>query len=282
MRKITSQTSTLLGAKDLDDLSPAQRRVAEYIDAFPRETELLSITDLAQAAHVCPATVTKLCHILGYQDFRTFRLEVARTNAQGTTAPKGHGADSLAGRAKASLSRAARILERTSASLDLAAFKEAVEALDKAERVVIFGVGGSGAIAMDAHFRFLRIGLNAVAHTDTQIQLWSTTTLRPTDVVMAVSHSGRTKDTVEALALARASGCKTIALTSHKYSPLAKAADICLASTYEPTPSNEGGVMARFSQLGIIDALAEELAYRHPEHIDRAEKVASALRARNR
>ena len=282
MRKIISHTSPVLSARDPAELGPAQRRVAEYVVALPVEAERLSIVELARTVGVSPATVTKFCHALGYRDFKTFRLELARTNARGTSAPKGHGGDSLAGRARASLSRAARILERTSASLDLAAFKEAVEALDKAERVVIFGVGGSGAIAMDAHFRFLRIGLNAVAHTDTQIQLWSTTTLKPTDVVMAVSHSGRTKDTVEALALARASGCKTIALTSHKYSPLAKAADICLASTYEPTPSNEGGVMARFSQLGIIDALAEELAYRHPEHIDRAEKVASALRARNR
>jgi RpiR family carbohydrate utilization transcriptional regulator len=275
-------TSPVLNSLDLDDLAPAQRRVADYVAALPSDVERLSISDLARAAGVSAGTVTKFCHAVGFTDFRTFRLELARANALGGRNPTPTESGTLADRVKESLSRATRILERTIGDLDLAAFKAAVEAFDRADRILIYGVGGSGAIAMDAHFRFLRIGLNAAAYVDTQVQLWSTATLKPTDVVVAISHSGRTKDTVEALSLAGVSGCKTIALTSHKYSPLAERADICLVSSYEETPSNDGGVLARISQLGIVDALAEEVAARHPEHVDRAEKVVSALRSRNR
>jgi DNA-binding MurR/RpiR family transcriptional regulator len=276
------QGSLALNSVELDDLAPAQRRVAEYVLALPSEVERLSISELARASGVSAATVTKFCHALGFADLRTFRLELARANAQAARDPTPTQSGTLAGRVMESLSRASRILERTIAALDMAAFEAAVDALDRAERILVYGVGGSGAIAMDARFRFLRIGLNAAAYTDSQVLLWSTVTLKPTDIVIAISHSGRTKDTVEALSLAAASGCKTIALTSYKYSPLAEQAEICLVSSYEGTPSNEGGVLARISQLGIVDALAEEVAARHPENVDRAEKVVSALRSRDR
>jgi RpiR family carbohydrate utilization transcriptional regulator len=279
---MTFHGSFLLGSIDPETLAPAQRRVADYVTALPIEAERLSISQLARAVGVSAATVTKFCHALGFADFKTFRLELTRANALGNIGLSDPRADTLAGRVKASLTRASRILARTYAGIDLVAFEAAVEALDRADRILIYGVGGSGAIAMDAHFRFLRLGLNAAAYADTQVQLWSTATLKPTDVVVAISHSGRTKDTVEALSLAGASGCKTIALTSHKYSPLAERAEICLVSSYEGEPPNDGGVLARISQLGIVDALAEEVAGRHPEHADRAEKVVSALRSRNR
>ena len=271
-----------LSSESLSNLSSALQKVAEIIIAYPIKIEKMSISELATASGVSPATVTKFCRTLGFDDFNSFKLEIAKFNARISFLHKEEEADSMEGRIHRSFVRSVRVLEQTRSSVELEAFQAAAEAIEKADRVVCFGVGGSGVVASDVRFRFLRLGLHAVAYADSHIQLWSTTTLGKLDVVLAVSHSGRTAETIEALMLAKSSGSKTIALTSNRYSPLAKQADICLLSTFDETPFVDGSVLARISQLGIIDALAEELATRNPGYRERAERVTSAIQARKK
>ena len=48
------------------------------------------------------------------------------------------------------------------------------------------------------------------------------------DVVIAVSHSGASKELLQSVQAARENGAKVIVITSHGQSPLAALADICL------------------------------------------------------
>jgi RpiR family carbohydrate utilization transcriptional regulator len=266
----------------LSRLSSAQLRVAEYIRDSPIHIERFSITELASASKVSPATVTNFCRTLGFDDFKTFMLELAKATVRANFVEETPSEQTIAGRVQRSLDKATHVLEETKASLDYVEFEEAVDALRKSDRIVCFGVGGSGVIANDARFRFLRLGLSAVAYTDIHVQLWSTITLKDSDTVIAVSHSGRTLETIEALTLAKSSGSKTIALTSYRFSPLAKQADIRLISAHKETPFDDGSISARISQLGIIDALADELTTRDPAYIERAARVTSAIQARKK
>ena len=54
-------------------------------------------------------------------------------------------------------------------------------------------------------------------------------TSQPGDVVIGVSHQGRTRDTIELLRLARKFGANTIGITTVPNSPLAEVSDISLA-----------------------------------------------------
>jgi len=274
---------SVLADIDLNLLGPGERRAADYIARHLEEAERSTITKLASAIPVSPSTLSKLCRTLGFCDYKSFRLELARENARLRTHPSEKPTGSLAGRLHSSFTASVRVLRRTAAELDLTAFSEAVEAVAEADRILFYGVGGSGAVAADAHYRLLRLGLNAVAYTDSHVQIWSTTTLGPSDVVVAVSHSGHTRETIETLSLAKTNGAKTIALTSHIRSPLGQLADICLVSVYEPTASDDGSVLARISQLAIIDALAEEVAALQSIEVrDRARTTSEALRTRER
>jgi RpiR family carbohydrate utilization transcriptional regulator len=281
-KKFRAQHS-VLSEIDLSLLGPGERRAADYIARHPEEAERSTITELASAIPVSPSTLSKLCRTLGFADFKSFRLELARANTRLHMLPPEPSDHSLAGRLHRSMAASVRVLNRTEAELDLTGLSAAVDAIAKADRILFYGVGASGAVATDAHYRLLRLGLNAVAYTDTHMQVWSTTTLGPSDVVVAVSHSGHTRETIEALSLAKANGAKTIALTSHVHSPLGKLADICLVSVYEATASDEGSVLARTSQLAIIDALAEEVAAsQNVEMLERARTANEALRTRKR
>ncbi|NKF34207.1 MurR/RpiR family transcriptional regulator, partial [Pseudomonas sp. BGM005] len=57
-------------------------------------------------------------------------------------------------------------IEETIAALDYDALARAVDAVDVADRIVLFGVGASGLVAADLGQKLLRIGRLAVVASD--------------------------------------------------------------------------------------------------------------------
>jgi DNA-binding MurR/RpiR family transcriptional regulator len=80
------------------------------------------------------------------------------------------------------------------------------------------------------------------------------------DVAIGISHSGSTKDVVDALAAARRSGAVTIAVTNFSPSPLTKAADMVLLTASPDTPLGGEVLTSRIAQLCVIDVLAVAVA----------------------
>ncbi len=97
----------------------------------------------------------------------------------------------------------ARAVEETAQQLDLDALHLVIDALVAAPRVDIYGVAASGSVALDFQQKLHRIGRVAFAWTDPHIALTSAALLTPGDVAVAISHSGATQDTIDALALAQ-------------------------------------------------------------------------------
>ncbi len=87
------------------------------------------------------------------------------------------------------------------------------------------------------------------------MQITSASSLSKGDVVFAVSYSGETPETIDALMCAKASGASTIALTSYGSSTLATLADIPLFSSSLEKGMRRGDMASRIAQLHIIDIL---------------------------
>lgn len=101
----------------------------------------------------------------------------------------------------------------------------------------------------------MRIGIEAVDFTDLHFR--SIASLFPTeqDVVITFSHSGSTRDVVEATATAKRQGAKVAIITNRRRSPLAKHADLILLTAADETPFGSGGVPTVIAQLSVVDAL---------------------------
>ncbi|CAN5819029.1 hypothetical protein BH23DEI1_BH23DEI1_20840 [soil metagenome] len=89
-------------------------------------------------------------------------------------------------------------LHQTASLLDGRALEAAVSALGEASTIEVYGVGSSAPIAMDAYFRFRRIGLPVSLVLDPHMQAVSASRLDARGVAFVVSHSGRTPETLEA------------------------------------------------------------------------------------
>lgn len=89
-------------------------------------------------------------------------------------------------------------------------------------------------MALDIQHKFFRLGIPTTAYSDSHVFSMSAALLRPGDVAVLVSNSGRTWDMLAAATLARSSGASVLALT-HSGSPLAKLADVCVFRTSRKT-----------------------------------------------
>lgn len=254
----------------LPSLRPAEQRVGEAVLTDPAGTAELSISRLAQQCGTSVTTVMRFCHAVGFGGYPELRLALAReTSRVAAESAEGVELSSDIGRtdsledivAKIAFSDA-RAIEDTAATLDLGALRAAVDMVAAARRIDVYGVGASAFVGQDLQQKLHRIGLTAFVWPDPHAALTSAALLDRGCVAIAISHTGTTTDTVDALALARSSGALTIAITNHHPSPLTDHADAVLTTAARETTFRSGAMASRIAQLALIDCLFVGVAQR--------------------
>jgi len=117
-------------------------------------------------------------------------------------------------------------------------------------RILIMGAGRSGLVGKAFAMRLLHLGYKVHVLGDTIVPA-----LRPDDIVIAITGSGRTKLIVDAAEVAKSIGAKIIAVTSFPDSPLAKIADVVVEIPGRTEVSSEEDYFSR-QILGIYEPLA--------------------------
>jgi len=266
-------------------LSGAERRVAAVILADPRAALVWNVETLAERCGTSTATVVRFCRTLGYRGLRDFRLALA---AEGKGSPRQdlhesiEETDSVLVIAQKVLASDLQAIEDTRQVLDASALQRAVDALTEAERIVFFGVGSSLPIALDAFYRFLRLGLPVSLVSDPHMQAVTAAQLAPGSVAFAVSHTGRTRETLDALRKAKQAGATGILLTSHRDTPLGQVADIVLVTVCRETRFRTEAMASRIAHLSLIDALYVAVGMRRGEAAQAALAQADAIVAEHR
>ncbi|MCL0340914.1 SIS domain-containing protein, partial [Escherichia coli] len=105
-------------------------------------------------------------------------------------------------------------LDQVHHSLDMSAVNRAVDLLTQAKKIAFFGLGSSAAVAHDAMNKFFRFNVPVIYSDDIVLQRMSCMNCDDDDVVVIISHTGRTKSLVELAQLARENDAMVIALTS--------------------------------------------------------------------
>ena len=135
--------------------------------------------------------------------------------------------------------------------------------------------------ALELQYKLIRVGVRAVVHTDTEMQVISATLLTSVDAAVGISHSGQSLEILHALAVAKESGARTMAITNHRASPIAQAVDISLSTAAQESLAYGYPLGARVAQVGLIDALYVCMALKRPEEVDHnLTRIATALHGR--
>jgi len=146
-------------------------------------------------------------------------------------------------------------LEDTLNILDKEKYKRAVEALCSSRKLVFLGVGDAAAVARSGYQKFLRIGYDVHASSDIDVDLIAVSHMSKGDVVLAISHSEKSRSVVDVVKLARSVGVTVISITNYPVSPLAKNSDILLL-TAAFSEHSKGEIMSkRIAELCILESL---------------------------
>lgn len=244
-------------------LSESQKKVADYVAMHPDKVMLLALADLASSCGVSEPTVMRFLHKLGYQSYQVFRVNVAQKAAR-------HTGESLYNEVVPDdgIGEVMRkVVASTKCSLDDLSHVLSPEALEracqhilKAERVVVIGVGATHAIAFDLCHKLLKLNVDIRCFNDPHLINICCGGLTPKDLLIAISHSGESREILDGAAFARERGCPICAITSFPRSSLAKSADVAILSTSHETRYRSDAMTSRIVQLCIIDMLYIRLA----------------------
>lgn len=242
----------------LDSLPPQERKLGEYILESPAAVIHLGITELADACGISPSTVTRFCKTFHFKGFPDFKMKLAGELAHKPA--DNHYQDIIAGNdlqkivAAMEANHLASITD-TTRLLDMNQLAQAVEALCRAKRIDLYGVATSSIVAQDFYQKLIRIGKNCTAFADSHMQITSASSLSKGDVALAISYSGETPETIDALRCAKDSGAITLSLTQYGSNRLASLADISLFSSSLEEGMRRGDMASRIAQLHVIDIL---------------------------
>lgn len=270
----------------LHALPLSEAMVARFLAEHPVEAVRLPVKTLAIRIGVSEATIVRCCRSLGFEGLRDLKFALAAEAA--TPLQTIHEdilpTDGVGAIARKVLQSDIQAIADTLAVLDEGALERAVAALLGATRIECYGVGSSRPIAVDAYYRFLRIGLPATVVDDPHMQAVSAAALPLGAVAFAVSHTGRTTETLNALQKAKDAGAICILLTSYPRTPLGKYADIELVTAASETAFRSEAVASRIAHLSMVDALYVAVAMRRFDTalaaLDRANGIIAERRIR--
>lgn len=239
-----------------DDMGRSEKRIADYIQKNPQKIISLSISELAQNCGSGDATVVRFSRRLGFSGYQEFKLhfaaEINSSSAIDSTIEK---SDSCYDIFRKRINDISVSLKNTESVIDTEQLDKAAKCIMNAKRIIIFGLGNSAAIAMDASHKFLRLGLDAQAVCDNHMQAIVASHLDENTVAIGISHSGSSKDIVEALQLAKNKNATTICITNYGNSPILSTSDIRLFTQSEETKRSILAMSSRIAQLAIFDAI---------------------------
>jgi DNA-binding MurR/RpiR family transcriptional regulator len=127
-------------------------------------------------------------------------------------------------------------------------------------------------MALDAAYKFTCIGLAAHGSNNTHMMMTLAALARPADVLVAVSHSGRSPEVVKTAEVVHSNGGGVIAVTSRQDSPLADEADCCAMYEAKEALLERGSISAKLGQAFIMDLIYTQIVKKMSSEATRCKK----------
>ncbi|WP_426416379.1 MurR/RpiR family transcriptional regulator [Aestuariirhabdus sp. LZHN29] len=271
---------TMIG-EALDGLNRSERKVAEVILADPQTATRSSIAVLAKAAQVSEPTVNRFCKRFNVKGFPDFKLTLAQSLAGGVPYVNRHVEpdDSAENYTPKIIDATIAALVYAKEKLNPAVVNLAVDQLIQAKQIFFYGLGASGPVAQDAQHKFFRFNIPVNAYDDVLMQRMVASSCGTGDVIVTISYTGRTRETIEVAELARASGATVIGITAPD-SPLAACCSVVLGVDAPEDTDVYMPMTSRTVHLSIIDVLATGVTLRRgPDFLGHLKKIKDSLKA---
>lgn len=245
------------------DLPEALKRLSKFILSDPNHASSLSVIDVARSASVGEATVVRLAKTLNFPGYKEFQIELVKelaVNSQHSSEEQildsniedDDNCMVMAKKVKLSIMRS---LTENIKSLDEKVIVAVADAIYKARKVYIIGVGNSCLTALYLKNKLCRIGIDAYSEAMTHFMYTSLAMLGPSDVVVAISQKGGSYETNKAFKIGKDTGALAVAITNNPVSKLSSMADYLIINGNEEGELQGDSAATITAQLHICELI---------------------------
>jgi DNA-binding MurR/RpiR family transcriptional regulator len=268
----TSHSNLLeLIQSQMSNFHASELAIAQSVLKNPQSIASMSITQLATLSKTSVSSVVRFSKAMGFRGFPEFKMALVSDLSwksakqfdteflDGGITPQ----DSFAEIIEKITYSDARAIESTAEKLDLKTFAKVITAFESAKTIGLFGLVSSGFVAMDFQSKLNRLSKHAISWTDFHSAMTSIAVLEKGDVLVAITHSGTTVDTVDVMREFKDRGVTIVLLTNALRSPAESLADLVLHTAARETTFRSGATASRIAQLTVVDCLCVTLAQRN-------------------
>lgn len=237
-------------------LPRSERSAADVLLDDGKKVAAYTLSEYAERANCSEASIIRLCRRIGADGFADLRqlLEDSTDSSDGQDGTRIGPQDDL----RTVFTKIARNYERTlqdTLTLYTPEYDRALEAMERARVIHFFGVGDAHLVCEAARMKLARVGKPCTAYSDSALMLAAGSLAEPTDVVVAVSFSGKTRLIVNAAELAKRNGATIICILHNDKTKLGKLADISLFTATTDVTAAHDEIARRIAEHAIIDTL---------------------------
>ncbi|UYG97549.1 MurR/RpiR family transcriptional regulator [Cytobacillus firmus] len=260
----------------MEKFTSSESELAKYIIDNPDEVSQLSINQIAKKIHISPATITRFCQKISFSGFNEFKHELKRyidLRNKPAMSSDIKEIDYFSNLYQNHL----EIIETTFRNMTYLDIQQAVSLLTEARKVHVYGIGNSGIAAQEFKWKFFRIGIQVESITDPHQAVMDAALSSGGSLVIGISVSGKTKEVIDAVKIAKRQGATVLAITSDKTSDLSRLADLSLLVMSKSSMHMGQNISPTLPLFLLFDLLYTELVAK--DYVNRVQIRDKTLRA---
>ncbi|GAA3727934.1 MurR/RpiR family transcriptional regulator [Salinicoccus jeotgali] len=245
--------------KRFEYMTPVEQRIANFMLENPAKVINMPVKDIAKSSSTSDAAIVRFSKRIGLAGIKELKVELAKE---------------LHTLEKENISRVIDLEEDTHREIFDKVFKNTIQALYNTEKIVdrdaikqaaelfaksrntfIFGVGEAASVGTEFEQNLHRININAFFTTDKYFCMTRLSNATEDDVLFLITLSGKTREVVEVVKLAKKLGIKTVILTQNHASIAKRNSDVAIEITEEENNIQYMNMTSRIAQLAICDVL---------------------------
>ena len=240
----------------IEYMSGVEKKIAETILLDPKKFTTYSMQELSSVAEVSQGSIINFANKFCGGGFPILKMQVALSLGEEKWSFSGvNTGDSVKEILVSRVNSINVALKNTIAINNESSLLSVAEKILKAKRVEIYGISRSAVVATDLYYQLLQMGIHANFVNDVLTCAVSASLLTDDCLVIAISSSGRTKDIIDAVKLAKKNNVSVACITSNRNSPLAKLSDDVLVAGSNSASVSGSWTEVRISQLVLTEAL---------------------------
>jgi RpiR family transcriptional regulator, carbohydrate utilization regulator len=238
-------------------------KIAKYVLAHSREATDSTISQVAEKSGSSVATVSRFCTRMGYENYRSFQIDLAASLASAPSPASDifTSSDKPENIIKRVFELNRRSLTDTEGLLNNEIMSRVAKLIITSRRTILFGSGSSGMAAKLGAVRFQGLGIMTLAVTDPYESLIAMSSVMREDVVIGISHTGRSALITKLMKLACERGARTVGITNYLNSPMAALPEFVLPTSFREHRVNAAVCYSGIAQMCILDTLYFLAAY---------------------